>query len=549
MQFAPFMMGGPVVTDWSTRVVANGGPLPSQNTIIAMETLRASLVTQSLTNKIWTLCIFVPDSVIAASTPLIKNLGADPWTNSGTFVAGDLNIQGLKSDGVKYLDTAISNNVNVLGTNLGFSVIVTEAATNGPGAVIMNQGYPGGFNTTQGLFPSGSGADQVYMGIVSAANSISTNDLNRVGYLSGNKDGTNTSLYVASPIESHKLLSRASPTGASLFNAAVQTSFAFWLTKIQGTNSGGSAFRLSMACIHNGFTETESSNFWWAVKTCRESLGGGTGDPIWQWARDVTNFGGAAISANTSNALRGFRQGLDTDGLLYNMISVNALVPDNLTAARVPIVWQAGLQIWTNVLFDATNLTVNGLHGNTNSKYLGTGLNPAGITYAGYGSGNNGMSLLIYGNTNEASGIDFGGNGTSASSFFCLQASSGLLAFYNWKFININTNYLQRAAVPAAFWTGFLDGNRTASNAFAVYWVTNQVHNVMTNGVQLMTSGSPTITNIYAMALSGPGLAASGFSDHTVSFLALHSGLTQTQSSNLWNRVKDMRNAVGGGVP
>ncbi len=369
-----------------------------------------------------------------------------------------------------------------------------------------------------------------------------------MGYLSGNRSGSNQILCLASPIESHKVIS-SNATAFSLLNAGISSTLSFYRTVVEGTNNGACLLRLSMGCVHEAFTESESSNFWWAVKTCRQSLGGGDGDPIWDWGRYVTNFGGAAISVGTSNALRGFRQGLDTDGLLYNMISVNALVPDNLTAARVPIVWQAGLQIWTNVLFDATNLTVNGLHGNTNSKYLGTGLNPAGITYAGYGSGNNGQTLLVYGNTNEASGLDFAGSGTSASSLYGLQISSGLLAFYDWKFVNINTNYLQRAAVPAAFWKGYLSGNRTASNAFSVFWVTNGVHNVMTNGVQLMTSGSPTITNLYAFASSAPGLVAGGFSDHTISFMSLQAGLTQTQDSNLWYRVAILRTNLGGGVP
>jgi len=553
LAFTPYISlfgpsGGPVVTDWSTRVVANGGALPSQNTIIAMETLRTSLVTQGLTNKIYSLCIFVPDSVIAASTPLIKNLGADPWTNSGTFVAGDLNIQGLKSDGVKYLDTAISNNVNVLGTNLGFSVIVTEAATNGPGAVIMNQGYPGGFNTAQGLFPSGSGADQVYMGIVTAGNFLSTNDLNRVGYLSGNKDGTNTSLYVASPIESHKLLSRASPTGASLFNAAVQTSFAFWLTKIQGTNSGGTAFRLSMACIHNGFTETESSNFWWAVKTCRESLGGGTGDPIWQWARDVTNFGGAAISVNTSNSLRTFRQGLDTDALLYKMIAANAYVPDNLTAARMPVVWQAGNQIWTNTAFVDGDITVNGLTGNGTTKFLGTGLKPSTLTYAGFSDTSAGLTTLIYNTGTDANEFVIGSTGTTANGTFAVGVQVGLLVYYCWIFTTINTDFLVRTA-PNAGWEGYLSGNRTAANAIRLDFVTNQVHNVATNGTGTTASNNNTMTNMFAHAVATGLNAAANFSDQTVSFLAVHPGLTQTESSNLWYRVATLRTNLGGGVP
>jgi hypothetical protein len=227
LAFTPYLpffgpSGGPVVTDWSTRVVANGGALPSQTSIIAMETLRSSLVTQGLTNKIYSLCIFVPDSVIAASTPLIKNKGADPWTNNG-FVSGDLSIQGLKGDGTKWLDTAIvplavNTNNNDITTNCSFSVVVTESATNHTAAIIMDQRFIGVTPYTVALFASGGGVDQYYDGRAIASAILTTNDLNRVGYLSGNRDGSNTILCVASPIESHKVI--ATNYEAGLFIAS-----------------------------------------------------------------------------------------------------------------------------------------------------------------------------------------------------------------------------------------------------------------------------------------------------------------------------------------
>ncbi len=559
LAFTPYLpFFGPrdptVITDWARRVVANGGAMPSQNTIIAMEVLRNSLESQSLTNKIYTLCIFVPDSVIAASTPLVKIKGSDPWTNSG-FIASDLNIQGLKGNGVNFLDTGVmaiaeTTNSNNILTNSGISAIVTESATNESRGIVFNQQFFANVND-RGLFASGGGSDQFFMGLAVSANvgAITTNDSGRVGYISGNRiSETNLNLYVASPIEVHKLLatSQASPSAQDKFGT--NTTFAFYATRIAGTNTFANNLRLSMACLHQGFTEAESSNFWWAVKTCRESLGGGTGDPIWDWARYVTNFGGAAISANTSNALRTFRQGLDTDALLYKMISVNAIVPDNLISAQVPLIWQAGLQMWTNTLFGTTNLTVNGLTGNGTNKFLGTGLNPAGITYAGFSSANGGASQLIYTNPNSPlSVLELNGSGTSASSYFGIQLHQGFLYWYCWKFVNVNTNFLIRA-LPSSNYAGFVSGNRTASNAMAIYWVTNQIHNVATNTAVLETSGTPTITNMFAMAGHAPG-GVGAWSDRTVSFLALHAGLTQTENSNLWYRVAILRTNLGGGVP
>lgn len=560
LAFTPYLpFFGPrdpvVITDWARRVVANGGAMPSQTSIIAMETLRVSLEAQSLTNKIWSLCIFVPDSVIAASTPLVKIKGADPWTNSG-FASGDLTIQGLKGNGANWLDTAIipialATNNNNITSNASISVVVTESATNSLAAIILDQRFPGGANSAIGLFASGGGSNQYYCGRTGAANNfIGTNDFNRVGYLSGNRSGSNLTLFTASPIESHKLIG-TNFQGALFIANAPASSLAFYQTRIEGTNvsSGAAAYlRLSMACLHDGFTEVESSNFWWAVKTCRESLGGGAGEPIYDWARYVTNFGGAAISANTSNALRTFRQGLDTDNLLYKMIAVNSYVPDNLTAARMPILWQTGNQIWTNVLFDATNLTVNGLTGTTN-KYLGTGINLGSLGYANFGNSNAGVSLLIYNVPTTASVHDFSGTG-STGNILALSQQNGVASYFCWRFLTVNSNFVARSTPsPGATWAGFLSGSRTASNAIALYWVTNGVFNIATNSTTVQTGTGNTVTNIYAFANHPAGGVAGSSSDHTVSFVALHAGLTQTESSNLWYRVAVLRTNLGGGVP
>jgi hypothetical protein len=553
--FIPFMMEEPT-TDWAQRVVANGGAMPSANTITAMETLRTTLISMNLTNKIHSLCIFVPDSIIAATTPLIKHKGADPWTNSG-FVIGDLNINGLKGDGSsKFLDTAIkAKDGEAYGTseNCGLSVVLTEGATNRTETVI---GYMDPDSTQDALElqvsstqASGAFADVWFPGLtVGALNFISTNDWERIGFVHGARDTNgNVSLYVASPLEAHKsLVNMTSGTGAAL---TTDNTIPVFVRRRGGTNQSDtfSISRLAMACLDTGMIASESSNLWFAVNACRQSLGGGTGEPVHYYNLKIVNAGGAAISSTTSNALRTFYTGLDTDVLLYKMIVVNPYVPDNLTAVRTPLIWQAGSQYWTNNNFGSTNLSVNGLAGNTTSKSLGVGINISTLTTRGFSSTSAGatrmVSIILSNNSTHALGTF----GTAASSIFTVNNYSGVVQFYAWKSVNINQNFLSWN-VPYTNFASYLSGNRTAANAIALYVGTNGTHYLATNATGAQTGDTSTMTNFVTHAISG----SSGiqlWSPDTISFIAVHSGLTQTESSNLYNRVHTMRTAMGGGSP
>lgn len=550
MQFAPFMMQSGIVTDWSTRVVANGGALPSQNTIQAMETLRTTLISQGITNKIYALCNFVPDSVIACCTPLFYHLGYTNWGNSN-FVSGDLTINGLKGNGsTKMLETGIrmQDFVPVDGSS-GMSLIVTESASN---AVNTTAGYMTAAGTVAfSINVSDAGITRWRDGTFGLdVNTINTNDWGRVGFVSGSRyDNDDLILYVASPLESHKLLSVRSNTFQSDFSTDANT-ISIFAQKRGTTNESGtfSAQRVSMVMIHDAFTQTESSNVWWAFKTCREQLNGGTGDPVHDWNRKIVDAGGAAISSTTSNAARTYESGLDTQSLLYKMLVANLYAPDNLTAVRVPLIWQAGSEVWTNFNFGSTNLTVNGLTGNGTTKYLGTGIHPSVVANRGFGAASAGISLLIYNTPSSAANmLEVGGQASApAANIFSLGMQVGLLTYYCWSSTTVNTDFARRT-VPVTNYAGFLSGNRTAANAIRLDWVTNSVHNIATNGTGNQ-SASPIATNLFAGAFNANGTAAN-FSDRTISYAAWHSGLTQTESSNHWELVKAFRNSAGGGVP
>ena len=65
----------PTAVDWAARVVINGGAAPSSGTILALSKFCYCLDGKSLTSSMLGVCCFVPDSVIAAITPLIVGTG------------------------------------------------------------------------------------------------------------------------------------------------------------------------------------------------------------------------------------------------------------------------------------------------------------------------------------------------------------------------------------------------------------------------------------------------------------------------------------------
>lgn len=550
----------PLVTDWALRVVANGGAMPSQNTIQAMETLRLGCISAGLTNKIYSLCVFVPDSVIASATPLFLHKGYPMWTNN--FVIGDLSVNGLKGDGTsKAMDTGCMAKALASGGvsdtsdgSRGLTVIVTESQNATDGVPI---GYKDANDVRMLELAVGIGriTSWITMTDGNALYELHTNDVGRVGYISGNTwndSNTNVSVYVASPLEAHKLIATKTIPSNGGDATATDNTISVFAEKHGTTNRFYSAQRLSLAMVHEGLTAAESETLWSLFLACRQTLGGGTGDPVHNWNTKIVAAGGANISTTTSNATRTFYVGLDTDGTLYSMVMVNTYPPDNLTAVRVPLIVQSGEETWANVNFRATNLTVNGLTGNTTDKYLNTLMNFNTTLVRGFSVTSAGMSQLIYASNNGDGGkVEMGGFG-GVNIFAGVQSFRGNLAFYCWGASLVNQNFVTRNTSPLTTnWTGYLSGNRTAANAIRLDRVTSGggTHEVFTNATGSQTLNKTTITNITAHSTIDAVGVPSQWSDRTVSYLAVHSGLTQTQSSNHWIRVQTLRTDYGGGVP
>jgi hypothetical protein len=257
----------PVVANWERRLKRNGSIGVSLKTLMAVNRFYRYIHNHGLTEKIKSLCCFVPDNLIASITPLINTFGNDPWTNNG-FTSLRLSSTGLKSTSDFYLDTGVIPTKCFSSDNSGGITFYTPIAsiTSPYGTVGSNQN---GVNTFE-LFCTS------YIYFLTWNNSsgeifyLNTSRIS--GYMSGNRiSPTSTSIYMASSTVNHNVLVNGNTSGGTRPNLST---FCF------ANNLDGSAVDLmdgyiSFAAIHDGLIERESQIFYQAVQLLRQELGGG----------------------------------------------------------------------------------------------------------------------------------------------------------------------------------------------------------------------------------------------------------------------------------
>lgn len=256
-----------LATGWSTRVVANGGATPSDNTLTYIDTFSASLVSAAISTKILACNIFAPDNITASITPLIVGGGNDPWTNSGTtlFKSTDLTVNGLAGNGTAYLKTGIVP-LTIYGSNQlgGLALYISAWAS---AAVWDFACYTSGYGNTCHINADGSTIDFNYPanGAVAASST---------GFWAGSRtSATSETLYKGTG-------SLFAALGTNV-NNTVGTNISFELYCFAG-NAFGSAGqiapatrRYSFAAATSPLTQTETNNLFSAVQALRTSFGGG----------------------------------------------------------------------------------------------------------------------------------------------------------------------------------------------------------------------------------------------------------------------------------
>ena len=89
----------PVVQAWVSQCSVNANSVPSTNTQRVLSIFYNGLLSNpTLFAKIKSVNCVVPDSLYAASVPLINNYGNNPWTNNN-FISRDLSVNGLAGNG------------------------------------------------------------------------------------------------------------------------------------------------------------------------------------------------------------------------------------------------------------------------------------------------------------------------------------------------------------------------------------------------------------------------------------------------------------------
>lgn len=539
----------PVSTDWAARVVANGGAMPSAPTIAAMETFRLGMISAGLDTKMHALCVFVPDSLIAATTPLFVGIGSDPWTNNN-FVGGDLTVEGLVGNGsTKYLDTGVqatSGQAVDAGTgNCGLSLIVTDSVSSSDSVEL---GRTDALSSSQpSLYmqvSSGNGVNNSTFSTSGNSNSDQTRitDGFRVGFVSSNSVGGTLNMYVGGP--NITLYSLTSKAVATMTTANTDTIKCFAL----GTTGSGvtnySAKRLSVAAIHEGLSSGDAATLMSLMLTLRNSLGGGNGDIATGWSNRVVLAGGVAPSGGTLTALRTFVSSLDSAGIASKMYSVLPVAPDSLTAARTPLFANVGLGIWTNNNFVGGDLTVDGLIGNASTKYLQTGIICANLDLFPAGSG--GCSDMMFDASSTGTSMEIGAIDGSSNVLGLQRVTPGNnMNAYCWGIGGGDAFFT--VALPSNTWPGFVSINRTATNALALYGASQATaFNTLASNSTAQTRSTGANVEMYAWALNSSG-AAGSFSGKRMSFLAAHAGLTSTECQALYNAVAALRTSLGGG--
>lgn len=549
-------------TDWELRVLANGGAQPSANTVAAMERFRLKQIERGITNKLWNVCVHVPDSVIAAFTPIFLHKGWGYWTN--TFVSGDLTVNGIKGDGsTKMADTgvtAVSGQALTAAGDGGMSVLITEVprgsvwTSTGRNQTLLGRADVDDDPRYQ-LGVTVNGVSFWIPGDVAGAHYVTPVDWLRVGWLSGNQDGTvgdDIFLYgAAPPLETFRTIA------SDLSVVPVLTSLANTITEFcirRGATNQADSFssnRISFAAIHDYLTATESSNLWWDAKTLREELGGGTGDPVHDWNVYNVAQGGSEISTTTSNAARAYLGRMNDAGIALKMFAANPLTPDNLVAASIPLIWRAGHPRWQNTAFGTTNLSVHGIDCIGAAKYFRTGISNTTIINTVNATTGLGYTVMA---TNI--GAQHGGTTGSGSTWFGLAPESsgpsagnnGLAIYYGGTF-NANQE-LTATNFHGGFTNGmFTSGNSLNSTEFYIYVAAQTVpHYAVTNdaGIVSVLGANHEVIACGAMSDNSP-LTIAGAGSGAISYVAAHNGLTQTESSNHYVAVYEFRLAVGGG--
>lgn len=266
-----------VQTDWTSRVLRNGGAQPGSKSRDSVIGYLQGLLADGIINEIAYLVGYPPDSIIAATTPLIVLAGNDPATNHG-FVIGDLSVNGLVNNGGKYLDTGFTpamHSAAFSNTNVGIHNY-TPSVLDGN----VDMGVQSGISDNACFIQVLPGDGNVYAGLpLGAGNAgvmINTFGAPKTGmYLICRTSNVSVVMYVynSSPIRDCVAVSGAA---ANLTNPASVIPYFLFAENVNGVPSAQSFHPQSLHAFTSGLTDQATARlFAHRTQSYRVALGGG----------------------------------------------------------------------------------------------------------------------------------------------------------------------------------------------------------------------------------------------------------------------------------
>ncbi len=258
----------PLTTSWLARITANGGAAPAAGTTNAIDTFFNSLDSASVTSQCITCCMFVPDNLIAATTPLIAAT-QDPWGLS-VFVLGDLSVNGLHSIGNQYLNPGVVSGISTMTTtsqslcfydyDANINVAGTEIAAieAGTGSFFVSALLAGGINCDADLTGSGG-----RINVATPGNGF---------YLASRIASNDVKVYFANSGTAFASIGSSAGASSALLPSIGYLVFA---TNNNGSVIQGARCTMSFAWIGKGLTSGQGQALYNAVQACRVALGGG----------------------------------------------------------------------------------------------------------------------------------------------------------------------------------------------------------------------------------------------------------------------------------
>lgn len=253
------------------------------------------------------------------------------------------------------------------------------------------------------------------------------------------------------------------------------------------------------------------------------------------WAQRVVLNGGPMPSAPTISAINTFVASLNSAGVWSKMLHVNVVAPDSLIAAETPLLKTIGTNDPYVVGAGNPSISINGLRFNPVVGWFVPGIIP---------------SVDLPSDTDAGFSV-YTSNGIDVNRYECgtimvvPQAGIGM----RWSFLGHTTGFCWNIGagitIAGAPINGFHSQSRLSSTNLRFYRASS-THPFAQDGqdLALETVSRPTIDfNFWGGNIDG---VSSNTSD-TISFIALHHGLTAAETQSLYNAVQALRTSFGGG--